>query len=281
MKKTLTILSILLLFSISQYVFGQQPDTLTNEKIIKLYKAGFSKETLKSKIQNSSNSFDVSIEGMLELKKAGVPEDIINVMVTSNSAIVNNSQVSTAQNTGGINLASGIYYKDPSGNYLEIEPSVLTGSKSNNAAQLFISGLINAKIKATLSGKHSSFSIFEKAPKFIFVFDTTSKGNLNSDNNQWMTNARSPKEFLLVSLEVEKNSRQITVGKSNAVNSNSGIDDKYVILFNSKKLSNGIYEVEPQAALAQGEYCFMFAQGIRDGQSSKVFDLSIQPPKGF
>ena len=55
------------IFFISSFIFSvligtsQGTDTLTNGNIIKLHKAGFSKEILKSKILSSSAKFDVSI----------------------------------------------------------------------------------------------------------------------------------------------------------------------------------------------------------------------------
>jgi hypothetical protein len=284
MKPVITILTIALLLS---YITKAQPvDTLTNEKVIELYKAGFSKDILKSKIQNSVTKFDVSIDGLVALKKTGIPEDIINLMisapnsVTKETTTVTNLEASNAD-TKLSSLESGIYYKNSSGEYAEVEPSVLTNTKTNHAAQLFISGLINAKTKATLSDKQSSSLIYETNPNFYFVFDTTIKNNLNSENNVWFGGTRSPKEFLLVRLEVDKNSREITIGKGNIVNSDFGIDEKSIIRFTSKKLSKGIYEIKAENPLETGEYCFMFAQGIKNGQSSKVFDFSIREAKGF
>lgn len=264
--------------------YSQKADTLTNEMVIKLYKAGFNKDVLKSKIQASITNFDMSIDGMMALKKAGIPDEIINFMLSApantNPAIVIQSTVTTqSATTTSLNLSSGIYYKNEAGEYLEIEPSILTSTKSNAAAQLLISSLINAKTKATLSGKQSSFEIPEAKPTLIFVFDTTNKSSLNMDNNMFFSTARSPKEFLLVELEINKNSREITVGKGNLVEQNFGIDDKYVVHFSTKKLSNGVYEVIPQSELKKGEYCIMFAQGIKQGQSNKVFDFSITKEK--
>jgi|SRR6185369_1917317 len=279
----------LLLMSTSIVSNAQHPDTLTNEKIIKLYKAGFSKDILKSKIQTSPASYDVSIDGMLDMKKAGVPDEIINLLIANPNSVTDNSSAATSSTSfppNGVdaklfNLPSGIYFKNTSGEFVEIEPSVLTSSKSGRAAQYFISPLINAKTKATLSGKQSSSVIFETIPKFYFVFDTTFRSNLNSENSVWFGSARSPKEFLLVKLDVNKNSREITVGKENLTNSTSGIDDKLIVHFQSTKLSKGIYEITPEFLSPRSEYCFMFSEGIKHGESSKVFDFSVRQPKGF
>lgn len=267
---------------------AQQTDTLTNSKVIELYKAGFGKDILKSKIQTSVTKFDVSIDGLLELKKAGVPDEVINLMISANgqktNAADNSNNNSIAANTGGktLNLESGIYYQNSKGDYNEIEPSILTNSKTNRAAQIFISGLINAKTKATLSGKESSFLIYETLPKFYFVFDTTVKSSLNTESNVFFGGTTtSPKEFLLVKLNISKNSREITVGKENIANSDFGIDETSLIRFTSKKISKGVYEVSTDTPFAPGEYCFLFALGIKQGQSTKAFDFGVRPAKGF
>jgi hypothetical protein len=277
--------TLLLLATLSVFCANAQlADTLTNEKIIKLFKAGFSNDVLKSKIAASVSKFDVSIDGLISLKKAGISDDVINRMIAKPEQFNNTATANTNIQTnpqGRLNLESGIYYKTFKEEYLEIEPSVLSSTKSNNAAQYFISGLINSKLKVSISDKQSSFQINEYSPKFIFVFDTTQKNNLNNDNNQWFTNARSPKEFLLVRLDVTSNSREITVGKSNAVGENMGINEKSVMRFTSKKCYNGTYEIMPELPLADGEYCIMFSQGIKKGQSTKVFDFSIKSKKAF
>jgi hypothetical protein len=96
------------------------------------------------------------------------------------------------------------------------------------------------------------------------------------------SNVRSPNEFLLVKLNVEKNTREIQISKGNNISSSSGIDEKRIKLFGFKKLSKGVYEVQAKEELSEGEYCFMFAEGSFDGGSNKVFDFSIlKGKKGF
>ncbi len=283
--KPLSLFSAILMVFLQLFIQSkaQHKDTLSNNAIIRLYKGGIGKEILKSKIQNSPAKFDVSVDAILELKKVGIPEEVINLMITNSNGthspeLLQSNSFSTRENgaEGGINLSSGIYYMSPEREYLEVEPSVLTSTKTNNAAQVLFSGFINSKIKSTLSDKESSFKILESGPKFIFVFDTLNNTNLNNEGNAWFSGTRSPKEFLLVKLTVSKNSREITTGKANVVSSNMGIDDKFVIRFSSKKISRGVYEVTCENKLEKGEYCFMFAQGLKQGQSSKVFDFSIK-----
>lgn len=222
----------------SYMVNSQETDVLTNDKVIKLHQAGFSNEVLKSKIQTSLSKFDVTMNGLMTLKKAGISDDVINMMIAkpnqSNNSITTNTNSVNSIDKEIPNLSSGIYYKTPKNEYLEIEPSVLTSSNTNKAAQFFVSGLINSKQKASLSGSKSSFEINNSRPTIVFVFDVSMKNNLNNDNNQFFSNARSPKEFILVKLEATKKSREITVSKGNVISSNAGIDDNSVMQFTTK-----------------------------------------------
>lgn len=254
--------------------FGQQ-DTLTNETIIKLHKAGFSKDILISKINNSLSKFDVSLDGMLILKKAGIPDDVINQMISkpvNNSSVTNNSPESKEAK-----LEQGIYYISPAdGSRTELEPTVMTSARTSGLGS--ISGIFNSKTQASLSGKEAATQIEDKNPKFLFVFDTTAVNDLNAGKRSF-SNVRSPNEFLLVKLIVEKNTREITISKGNNINSSAGIDEKRIKLFGYKKLSKGVYELQPKEELSEGEYCFMFAEGSFEGGANKVFDFSIKKGK--
>ncbi len=282
--KQIILLAIVWMFffnSINAQKANQKTDTLSNESIITLHELGLGKDVLKSKIQSSPANFDVSISGLTSLKKAKVPDEVISAMIEKSSAPVLNTSENTGQTAGDkvLTLESAIYYKTPQLDYTEIEPSVLTATKTGNAAQFFVSGFINSKLKVSIGGKHSAFEIKEKSPKIIFVFDSTIKRNINDDNTQWLSSSRSPKEFVLVKLSVLSKSRELTVGKANVINSESGIDEKAIIKFTTKKLYKGIYEISPDEPLKDGEYGIMFSQGYKVGQSSKIFDFSINTDK--
>ncbi len=56
-------------------------EILTNELVIKLVAAGFSENVIIEKIRSSPSRFDVDIDSMIVLKKAGVPDPVIQAMV--------------------------------------------------------------------------------------------------------------------------------------------------------------------------------------------------------
>jgi len=253
---------------------AQQRELLTNTTIIQLYKAGIGKDIINTKISNAACSFDLSTEGIIALKKEGVPDNIITAMITKGST------ASQSATNPELALDPGIYYCNPATHeYIELDAAILTNSKAGGfgeAMERSVSGLFNAKLKATLSGREANMKIAPGTPLFVFVFDKDKTG-LN-DNNRAASNVESPNEFFLVKLKQGKKDREMVVAKENSVGDNKGIDDKSKVPFSYKKIQRGVYEVSLDAPLTPGEYCFMFAASSASDQgiTHKVYDFSIQ-----
>lgn len=268
------IITTLFLFS-TIIAFAQTVEVLTNKTIIQLQSAGLGKEVIKSKIQSSVCNFDISTDGLIQLKKASVGDEVIAAMISKTETAIISASISTKS----ISLGSGIYYQDPTTNeYIALEPNILTNRKSGGLGQALgrsITGLINSKERASLSGKYANIQLKTNEPVFLFVFDSTSSGFKNS--NTFIGNPQSPNEFFLVKLTMKGKSREVVVGKENNIKSDYGIDDDVKVSFNTKKLSNGIYEVTLASKLKSGEYCYMFAaSSMSAGQTHKVYDFSLK-----
>jgi 4-hydroxy-3-methylbut-2-en-1-yl diphosphate synthase IspG/GcpE len=62
-------------------IVSAQSEKLTNADVILLSRSGLGKELLINKIKNSQADFDVSVTGLVELKKAGVDDVVVAVMM--------------------------------------------------------------------------------------------------------------------------------------------------------------------------------------------------------
>ena len=60
-------------------------ETLTNADIVKLSGLNLPSSAIISKIKNSQSHFDVSVDGLVDLKKQGVNGDVINEMINANT----------------------------------------------------------------------------------------------------------------------------------------------------------------------------------------------------
>lgn len=109
----LSISAILILaFSVSCF---SQTETLTNNEIILMTRAGLSNELIVRKIKESAGKFDTSAQSLIELKKAGVADEIIVLMfekpVSSNE---NEENSSFSENTAPIS--------NPKKSHIVLEP---------------------------------------------------------------------------------------------------------------------------------------------------------------
>ncbi|NJM52289.1 MAG: hypothetical protein HC846_02170 [Blastocatellia bacterium] len=75
MKQTLSI--ILLLIS---PIFAQS-EVLTNAEIVEMTKVGLSQKVILEKIKSSVCEFDASAKSLIELKKAGVDDEVISELL--------------------------------------------------------------------------------------------------------------------------------------------------------------------------------------------------------
>ena len=290
---------IVLLIFTSNLCFSQSvAEVIGNEQVIQMQQARLSRALILSKIQTSDCAFDLTTSGLIALKKARISDEILKAMFAKSTKpakqVISSTEVSVTTRqkepllttpvitkSKVTSLPPGLHYYDQTlKQFVEMNPSVLTNMKSGGLGETMkraiISSLINAKLRATLSGSGSSTEISTTNPTFVFAFDDANKNGL-SNGSSYFSDAQSPNEFFLVRLTVVGGSREVVVGKSNAVGSNMGIDDKVKITFKSVKVSPGRYEVRPDSPLIEGEYCFMFAaSSMNKGMTHKVYDFSIR-----
>lgn len=93
--------SILLALTITFFLAGlnqaaaHEKEVLTNQHIIKMVKAGLDSTILIAKINDSDANFDLSTDGLIALKQAGVRDEVIQAMMEKQS-----QQASKAQPQG-------------------------------------------------------------------------------------------------------------------------------------------------------------------------------------
>jgi hypothetical protein len=81
LKLRLSLLLVLFLFLIPSSIHAQAADTLNNDSVVKLVKAGFKEKSIITIIGSRQVQFDLSTERMIDLKRSGVSEKIILAML--------------------------------------------------------------------------------------------------------------------------------------------------------------------------------------------------------
>lgn len=290
MKRTIsTIFAAAVLVFVTATAFAQE--TLTNDDVISLTKAGLAASIIKDKIATSKTNFDTSTDGLIKLKQAGVSDEVVGAMfggksgggagATSGATTVNGSAAVGALGDPNDPMAKhnyGIYlYEDKDGGrkMTALKPNV---SAQNRTGGLFTSsltyGIGKVKTKTNLPGRSATLQLQSGSPVFYFYLDITS-GGLNTASGV----PSDPNEFTLVRFNQRSDNREVTIGKSNAFGAKGGLSDEYVVKFNAQDMGNGIFKVTPVADLKKGEYGFMLVNSgnanTGAGVGSKFFDFGV------
>ena len=280
----LMILAIVLATGIA--AFAQE--AMTNAEVITLVENGLNSSIVVNKIRASKTNFDLSTDALIQLKKAGVSDEIVNAMLTAKSGMS-----TTPVNNGGTNNGSeamgdpndpaskhgyGIYlYEDTADGkkMTQLKPNV---SAQNRTGGMFTSsmtyGIGKVKMKANLPGRNAGLQIKDSSPVFYFYLDP-STGGLNTSSGI----PSDPNEFALVRFNQRSDNREITIGKANAFGAKGGLSDEYVVQFTAESLGNGVYKVTPTGDLKKGEYAFYLVNSGGSNASaavgSKFFDFGV------
>lgn len=268
-----------------------QEETMTNEEVISLAKAGLNESIIINKIKTSKSNFVLSTDNLIKLKQAGVSDEIVAAMLEAKSGKSLQATNTTSANQAGARGTGdpndpmalhnyGVYLyedKDGSRKMTQLNAAVSAQNRTGGGFTAAVTpfGLGKVKTKANLPGTTAAMQIKETRPTFYFYLDSTS-GGLNTSSGVPST----PNEFALVRFNVRSDNREITIAKSNQWGSKGGLSDEYVVPFSAEHLGNGIYKVTPNIELKKGEYAFYLVNSGNSNASAavgaKFFDFGVQ-----
>lgn len=286
-KKSLSILFVLALsLCLAGVSFGQE--VMTNAEVISLSKAGLSNSIIIDKIRTSKSDFDLSTDGLIKLKQAGISDDVVGAMLAAKSGKTPSQTPASTEYTPGKAAGDqndpasshtyGIYLyeeKDGAKKMIQLTPTV---SAQNRTGGMFTSqmtyGIGKVKTKANLPGRTAALQIEDATPVFYFYLDTTS-GGMNTSSGV----PSSPNEFTLVRFNQRSDNREVTIGKANAFGAKGGLSDEYVVQFTAESMGNGIFKITPNGNLTKGEYGFYLVNSGNSNASAaigaKFFDFGV------
>lgn len=282
--RQLAVFLFLLISLCNLTVFAQSDATvLTNQSVIEMVQQKLPGDVIITKIQTSKTNFDTSTPGLVALSKAGVPADVIKVMMTSGAAAASNAKPQAGDPNDPLSdHEAGIYmyYKTSGGKQqlTELEPTVYTQGKSGGVFQSAMTyGIAKVKWKAVVRSPHASIRTTDPDVVFYFYFEEKGAGLSHSAST-----LSTPNEFTLLRFDVKKDERETTVMQANAFGSQSGTQDNASVQFTFEKIRPGVYKVKPNAPMQPGEFGFLssqtggaFAPGA--ATANKVFDFGIIP----
>lgn len=263
---------------------------LTNADVLKMAEAKLGDAVIVAKIRSSATRFDTSTEALIELKKAGLSDSVLEAMTSANtqSGVMPLSGVPQSKPIIPVDPNDPLAEHDP-GIYLnnqqretrallQIDPSTYSQARTGGIlASGLTYGIAKAKWKAVIRGTRATVRSKDVRPTFYFYFEKKS-GSLSYAATwmAWFAGITSPNQFTLAKFDVKREDREIVVGEFGTFGSSMGTRAKDTIAFTHEKLAPGIYKVTPQGDLKPGEYCFFFTgTNAAMGQGGTLFDFGI------
>jgi hypothetical protein len=269
---------------------AQAQETMNNDEVITLTKAGLNPTLIVGKIRTSKTNFDLSTDSLIKLKQSGVTDDVVAAMLEAKSGKPVSAAVS-ANSTGAAPVGAtgdpndpmakhnyGIYLYEEKDGVRKMTPVKANVSAQNRTGGMFTSsltyGIGKVKTKSNLPGRSADLQLTTTMPTFYFYLDITS-GGLNTASGV----PSDPKEFTLVRFNQRSDNREVTIGKANAFGAKGGLSDEYVVDFKIEDMGNGIFKVTPTADLKKGEYGFYLVNSGNSntsaGVGAKFFDFGV------
>ncbi len=217
-------------------------EVLTNESVVGMVKAGLPDSVIIQKIRSASRKFDTSTDGLIKLKRAGVPDKIIEAMVSEPGAPPA-ATASTADPAIAYAGAGGEKKLSPTHGVKEISAAPFVGSRQ----------------EVVLPSARAEYRITDKEP----VFTTPQPGQ------QW----------ILARLKPGKRDRNLPMSKNDGwgwggATFRDGVDPKYAVKLVAEPGQQGLTKLRPEQPLTPGEYGFI---AVTRGQPNmvEVFDFGV------
>ena len=208
--------------------------TLNNDGVIKMVKAGLSDDVVAATVTSSPGNYDTSAEALVALKSAGVADKIVAAIVTKSSA-------PAVAPTNGSTLPKGIdevgvYYKDKSGNWVALMPEVVNFKTGGALKKFATNGLIKNDVNGHIEGKSAKTQVTLPVVFAVYVPEGT-----------------AITEYQLVRLRQQSNSREFR-SKTGGVIHESGGAKRDLVEFQSQKIAPRLYQLALEQSAGKGEY---------------------------
>ena len=220
---------------------GSAQDVLTNESVIGMVKAGLAENVIIQKIRASPRKFDTSTDGLIKLKTAGVPDKIVEAMISGGAPVA--AATSQGDPTIAHVSAAGTRVLKPARGEMETSVAPFAGSRQ----------------EVVIPAPRAEYRMSDKQP----VFST----NLPAD--QWV----------LVRLKPGKNDRNLPISRNSGLGwagttFRQDPDPKDRVPLAGEPGPDGGTHMRPKDPLARGEYGLV---AILRGQPHmvEVFDFGV------
>ena len=256
-------------------LFAQE--SLDNDSVIKLVKAGLSEDLIVTTINSSPGQYDTSANALIALKKAGAGDKVVAAMILKASGTTPPATpAATAAGSGttssAVTLAPGalpdgvdtigVYYLDNSGSRWQEVPAEVVNFKSEGALKHYASaGLVKGEMTGLVGGNRSQLTL--KLPAKLILY---------------IPEGRAPGEYQLIRLHENADSREFRAANGGIVHDSGGAL-RDVVDYTPKKIAPRVYLIELSEDYDKGEYGFLPPADLPLGNSiptaTKIYSFSL------
>jgi hypothetical protein len=144
-----------LLLSLSVLVHAQE--SLTNQSVLKLVKAGLSEDLIVQTVNSQPGRYALGADDILALKNAGVSDRIIAAMLNRNNGATGGKPVTGAGpdlSASGYPNEIGVYVKR-NNQWVEIQPEVINWKTGGVLKSIASAGIVKGDVNGHLNGRSS------------------------------------------------------------------------------------------------------------------------------
>lgn len=218
-------------------------EVLTNDSIIGMVKAGLPESIIITKIRASERKFDTSTDGLVKLKAAKVPDNVIEAMISGGAPAAASTVPSQAD--------PAIAYMSPTG----AKPLKIVHGEMETSVAPFA----GSRQEVVLPAPRAEYRITDRQPMF----------STNLTAEQWA----------LIRLKPGKNDRNLPINNNSGwgwggATFRQGPDPKYRVALEGAPGPDGATHIKPKEPLAPGEYGLI---AIVRGQPNmvEVFEFGV------
>lgn len=239
-------------------LFAQQ--TLNNDAIVKLVKAGLSDDVIVTTINASPGAYDTSANALVALKGDGVSDKVIAAMVVKAAAPA--APVAAPAGTGrpaGIEDV-GVYYKDKNGAWVSLMPEIVNFKTGGFLKSMATQGIVKGDVNGHVPGKTGKTVLTFPVVLAVFVPEGT-----------------DITEYQLLRFRLSGNSREFRSMTGGVIHSSGGAS-RDVAQFQSQKIASRVYQITLDRDLGKGEYGLLPPGSYASSNMAsggKVYSISI------
>ena len=259
MKRMRFVLGLVLVAAVSLSLSGATSlaqEVLTNDSVIQMVKGGLPEAIVIAKIKSTATKFDLKTDSLLNLKKAGVSDKVLEAMVAAGSSTPAPSTAMPAPPAPAV-AAGGLKTQDVIYQLIADKYVELFATSANLETNM---AFFQSKSEVVLDGRKARYRIKDKQPIFLSTYSSTDAplvklkpGDSNDDRN----------------LKIGSGAFMPFGGTQKM-----GVRNEDKIAINIERDARGFYKVTPASPLPPGEYGFILATGFGAG-SGKVYDFGV------